>query len=57
MLYGIFVIKIVGLKEFIPTTLTGVHVVGRAVTVKYLPFRKTVDEGYSRQKYLALTKC
>ncbi|MEM3714189.1 MAG: hypothetical protein QXF82_04495 [Nitrososphaeria archaeon] len=39
-----------------PVTTTGVHVVGRAVTVKYVPFRKAVDESYQRQKYLVLTE-
>jgi regulator of RNase E activity RraA len=44
------------IEDIHPVTLTDIHVAGRAVTVKYLPFKKAVDEGYLRQKYLALTE-
>ncbi|MEM3873039.1 MAG: hypothetical protein QXE05_10825, partial [Nitrososphaeria archaeon] len=44
------------IKDVFPITFTGIHVVGRAVTVKYVPFRKAVDEEYSRKKYLAITE-
>ncbi|MEM3871578.1 MAG: hypothetical protein QXE05_03385 [Nitrososphaeria archaeon] len=39
-----------------PITLTGVHVVERATTVKYVSFRKAVDESCQRRKYFTLTE-